>query len=377
MKQINISGPSITQLEIDYVLEATRDGWYEKANYYVSKFEDSFAKYIGRKYAVALPSCTAAIHTALLALDIKEGDEVIIPDITWIATAAPVSYVGATPIFADIDKDTWCISTESIRNSITEKTKAIIVVDLYGNMPQMDEIIKIATENNLYIIEDSAEAIGSEYNGQKAGTFGICSTFSFHGSKTLTTGEGGMLVTDDEEIYKKALVLRDHGKDASSGKMFWNSQIAYKYKMSNIQAALGIAQLERVQQLINKKIETFEQYKKYLSDFDFISINNQPLNVKNTYWMNTVVLNPVFNIKKEEVIEYMGKYKIACRPFFYPLSSLPAYDFLNKSEHYSKINKVSYSISPYAVNLPSSLDLSEDDVFFVCEKLKEFLSKNK
>ncbi|MDD1705619.1 MAG: DegT/DnrJ/EryC1/StrS family aminotransferase, partial [Methanoregulaceae archaeon] len=196
--RIPISGPSITQKEVEYVTDAVRNAWYENANLFHERFEKAFAAYVGRLHAVTLPSCTSGIHLSLAALGISRGDEVIVPDVTWIASAAPVSYVGAMPVFADIDPETWCISAESLNACITTRTKAIIPVDLYGSMPDMDAIREIAGEHDLAVIEDAAEAIGSEYHGKRAGSFGDTGTFSFHGSKTLTTAEGGMLVTDDD-----------------------------------------------------------------------------------------------------------------------------------------------------------------------------------
>lgn len=371
MKKINIAGPSITELEINMVNQAVTDGWYENAGYYTSKFETTFSKYVGRKYAVSLPSCTSALHLSLASLGISEGDEVIVPDITWIATSAPISYVGAKPVFADVDEKSWCISVDSIKKNITKKTKAIILVDLYGNMPALDEILKIAKENNIYVIEDSAEAIGSEYKGKKAGSFGDFSTFSFHGSKTLTTGEGGMLVTDNDSFYEKVCFLRDHGRDSSSGKMFWNSEVAFKYKMSNLQAALGLAQLNRIDELIAKKIQTFDWYKNELKDFEGIKINSSYDNVKNTYWMVSVIWDSKFNISKEKMISELSSFNIESRPFFYPLSSMPPYISNSKN------NFVSYKISEFAINLPSSLRLTEEEVKYTCEKFKSILINRK
>ncbi|HWQ42727.1 MAG TPA: DegT/DnrJ/EryC1/StrS family aminotransferase, partial [Desulfosporosinus sp.] len=192
---IYVSGPSITQKEIDYVTDAARNAWYSKANMYNEQFEKSFANYIGVAYAIALPSCTSAIHLALIAAGIGEGDEVIVPDITWIASAAPINYVGAMPVFVDIDPHSWCLTVESFKAAITPRTKAVIPVNLYGNIPEMDDILRIAQEKGIFVLEDAAESIGSEYKGRKAGSLGDVGVFSFHGSKTMTTGEGGMLVT--------------------------------------------------------------------------------------------------------------------------------------------------------------------------------------
>ena len=199
MEKIPVSGPWITQKEIDYVADAAKTAWYSNANVYNLRFETAFAEYLGVKYAISLPSCTSAIHLSLLAIGVGPDDEVIVPDITWIATAAPISYVGATPVFADIDPKTWCLSAESFEECITPRSKAVIPVDLYGNVPDWDAILTIARKHDIAVIEDAAEAIGSEYRGKRAGSFGVTGTFSFHGSKTMTTGEGGMLVTDSKD----------------------------------------------------------------------------------------------------------------------------------------------------------------------------------
>ena len=227
MEHIPVAGPWITKKEIEYVADATAHAWYENANIYHERFEKAFSHYIGTKYSIALPSCTSAIHLSLLSLGIGKGDEVIVPDLTWIATASPITYVGANPVFADCDEKTWCISPDAFQECITPRTMAIIPVDLYGNMPEMNAIRDIAHDHDIAIIEDAAEAIGSEYHGKRSGSFGDTGVFSFHGSKTMTTGEGGMLVTDRKDIYDRCLALRDHGR-APGEKMFWNEEVGYK-----------------------------------------------------------------------------------------------------------------------------------------------------
>lgn len=372
-EHIFVSGPSITQKEIDYVTEAVKTAWYSHANDFNNKFENEFAKYIGCKYAIALPSCTSAIHLSLMALGVSEGDEVIVPDITWIATAAPISYVGATPVFVDVDEETWCISVESIKKNITEKTKAIITVDLYGNMPEYDEIISLANENKIPIIEDAAEAVGSTYKNKKAGSFGKVGVFSFHGSKMLTTGEGGMLVTDEESIYKRCLKLRDHGR-SDGNKMFWNDEVGYKYKMSSMQAALGLAQLERVDELIIKKQQIFEWYRDELNEIDGVKLNRIKEHITSNFWMITVILDQRrYNINKEEVMNYFNKYNIDTRPIFYPLSKLPAYNRLN----INKVNKIAERISITGVNLPSDINITYEEVLKVCSYFKALLESSR
>lgn len=372
MERIPISGPWITQKEIDYVTDAVTHAWYADANMYHERFERAFAGYLGVRYAMTLPSCTSAIHLSLLASGVGPGDEVIVPDITWIATSAPVTYVGATPAFADIDDKTWCLSAESFKQLINPKTKAVIPVDLYGNMPDMDSIIEIARRHGIAVIEDAAEAIGSEYKCRKAGSFGDTGVFSFHGSKTLTTGEGGMLVTDREDVYNRSLFLRDHGREPG-GRMFWNTEIAYKYKMSSMQAALGLAQLERIDELVEYKHRIFLWYRQELSRCKNITLNYEASETKNTYWMVTAVIDKSLEIQKENLIKRMAEKNISCRPFFYPLSSLPAYEHLGQARQAGKKNKNAYEISPYGINLPCGLNMTEEKVIYVCKALKSIL----
>jgi perosamine synthetase len=376
MERIPISGPWITQKEINYVTDAVTNAWYTNANIYNERFEKAFAEYIGVKFAISLPSCTSAIHLSLLSLGVGAGDEVIVPDLTWIASSAPISYVGAIPVFADVDEKTWCLSTESFEECITPRTKAVIPVDLYGNMPNMDVIRDIAKWRGIAIIEDAAEAIGSEYKGRKAGSFGDTGVFSFHGSKTLTTGEGGMLVTNREDVYRRSLFLRDHGRKPGD-KMFWNTEVAYKYKMTSMQAALGLAQLERMDELIERKRQIFNWYQEKLGNIEGITLNYEPPDTKNTYWMVTVILDEKFGLKKETLIALMSEKSIDCRPFFYPLSSLPAYQNLEQAKQAQKRNKNAYKISPYGVNLPSGLNMTKEKVGYVCDVLKSIIGVTK
>jgi len=372
MERIPVSGPWITQKEIDYVSDAAAHAWYSQANMYHERFEKAFAEYVGVRFAMALPSCTSAIHLALLALGVGPGDEVIVPDVTWIASAAPISYVGATPVFADIEPDTWCLSVNSFEACITPKTKAVIPVDLYGNMPEMDALAKVATRHGVAVIEDAAEAIGSEYRGRKAGSFGDAATFSFHGSKTLTTGEGGMLLSNDEKLRQRASFLRDHGR-LPGDKLFYNTEVAYKYKMSSMQAALGLAQLERVEELVARKREIFGWYQDALGGMEGITLNCERQGTKNTYWMVTVVLDAAIGVKKDALMQRMSEADIDCRPFFHPLSSLPAYAGSQSSARARERNTVSYRISPYAVNLPSGLSMTPEKVKRVCSSFRDIV----
>jgi perosamine synthetase len=369
MERIPVAGPWITQKEIAYVTDAVRSAWYANANVYHARFESAFAQHLGLKYAVSLPSCTSAIHLALAALSIGPGDEVIVPDITWIASAAPITYVGATTVFADVDPRTWCLSAKAFAECITPRTRAVIPVDLYGGMPDMDAIAEVAREHDVTIIEDVAQAIGALYQGRPAGSLGDIGVLSFHGSKTLTTGEGGMLVTDREDVYQRVMVLRDHGRIAGE-KMFWNGEVAYKYKMSSLQAALGLAQLERLEELISRKREIFAWYRDELADVREVTLNAEPPGTRNSYWMVTAILDVSLGLEKEPLMAFLGERDIDSRPFFYPLSSLPAYAAQSEARRARLRNRVSYDLSPRGINLPSALNLTRDQVRRVCDVLK-------
>lgn len=372
MQAIPVAGPSITAHEVEFVAEALKHCWYENAGRYHNEFEQRFARYLGVQYSLALPSCTSAIHLALAALGIKPGDEVVVPEITWIASAAPISYLGATPVFADIDPVTWCLSPASLERAITRRTKAIIAVDLYGGMPDFHSIRDIALKHRIPLIEDAAQAIGSELNSQKAGTFGDVGVFSFHASKTITTGEGGMLVTNRKELYDRAYFLHDHGR-ARGDRTFFQTEVAYKYKMSGLQAALGIAQLERVEELVARKREIFAWYQDELGSDDRLALNTEVPGVKNSYWMTTAIVDARLGIEKTDLIRLLAERRVDSRPFFYPLSALPAYAHLESARHARDKNSVAYGLSRTGINLPSALNLTREQVVYVCEQVRDVL----
>ncbi len=368
MNKIPINKPSITELEINYVNDAITNGWGESCYDYIHKFEDAFKKYQRSSYAVATSSCTGAIHLALIGMGVQAGDEVIVPEITWIASVSPILYIGAKAVIVDVLEDTWCIDPAKIKNAITPKTKAILVAHIYGNVCEMDEIMIIAKEHNLKVLEDTAEGLGSEYKGEKCGSIGDIGVFSFHGTKTITTGEGGILVTNNETIYKKVRVLNDHGRNPEDpeNKPYWMREYGYKYKMSNLQAALGLAQIERVEELVNNKIKIFNWYKDLLKDLP-VSLNSQHTETKNSYWLPTVILPNNKDLDRNIFFAICKENGIDSRPLFYPLSSLPM--FIPKKE-----NTVAYNIYIRGINLPSFNDITFEEVTKVVGLLKEFLN---
>jgi perosamine synthetase len=352
--RIYYTKPSITELEITYANDAVKNGWGEKCYDYIYKLEEAFKSHLGVKYAIATSSCTGALHLGMAALGIEPGDEVILADTNWIATVAPVVYLGAKPIFVDILPNSWCIDPNLVEKAITERTKAIIAVHLYGNLCNMDELQSIGKKYNIPVIEDAAEAIGSIYHGNHAGSMGIFGTFSFHGTKTVTTGEGGMFVTNEKNLYEKVLTLNNHGRSQYQTRQFWPDMIGYKYKMSNIQAAIGLAQIERIDELINRKRDIFHYYQTHLGKIPGISMNPEPEDTINGAWMPTAVFDVDTGITREKLQAAFSEENIDARVFFWPLSSLPPFNLNPQNTH-------AYSISKRAINLPSYHNMSQKD----------------
>jgi len=347
--------PSITELEIRYATDAATNGWGEHCYEYIHLFEERFKDYVKAKYAIATSSCTGATHLGLAALGISAGDEVVLADINWIASAAPITYLGAKPIFVDILPNTWCIDPNEIESSITEKTKAIIAVHLYGNVCELDRIIAIGEKYNIPVIEDAAEGIGSYWRGRHVGSVGSFGVYSFHGTKTITTGEGGMFVTNDEYLYNRVMTLNNHGRRLGQAKQFWAEEIGYKYKISNIQAALGCAQMERIDDLVRRKREIFMYYANALSGIPEISLNPELEGTINGYWMPTAVFSKESGVRREQIQAAFNNENIDARVFFWPLSSLPM--FTARPLHFN-----SYDIPNRSINLPSYHDITKDDM---------------
>jgi len=360
--KIHYTKPSITDLEVSYATDAARNGWGEKCYEYIEKFENKFKTFTGAKYAIATSSCTGALHMGLSAIGLKPDDEVILADTNWIATASPITYLGAKPIFVDILEDTWCIDPDKVEAAITPNTKAIIATHIYGNVCEMDILLAIGEKYGIPIIEDAAEAIGSKWDGKHAGTMGKFGTFSFHGTKTLTTGEGGMFITNDVKLYEQVLTLSNHGRSRNQTKQFWPDEIGFKYKMSNIQAAIGFGQVERIDDLVKRKREVFEYYKIKLLNVDSLKMNIEKANTINGYWMPTVVFDKTIGITRELIKDMFLQENIDARVFFYPLSYLPIFKTKTKTKTKTKSkdeNKNSWNIANRAINLPSFHEIKE------------------
>jgi len=368
MSRIYYTKPSITELEIRYATDAATNGWGERCYEYIARFEDAFRQHLGLKYAIATSSCTGALHMGLAALGVGPGDEVIMADINWIATAAPIVHLGAKPVFVDILPDSWCIDPKLTEAAITPHTKAIIAVHLYGNLCDMDSLLAIGQKHGIPIIEDAAEAIGSQYHGKRAGSMGKFGAFSFHGTKTLTTGEGGMFVTNDAELYETVLALSNHGRVRGQTKQFWPDMVGFKYKMSNIQAAIGCAQIERIDDLIAGKRRIYIYYAEHFRDLP-MQINPEPVGTINGYWMPTIVVNKGVAFNREALLAALKADDIDGRVFFWPLSMLPMFE--KKLE-----NTVSYGLYNRAINLPTYHDLNNAEMDRIIEIVRvELLGK--
>lgn len=366
--KIPVNKPSITELEISYVSDAVTTGWGDHCYDYINRFTETLKKFFSVKYAWPTSSCHGALHTVLLALGVGPGDEVIVPDITWIGSVSPVCWLGAKPVFADILRDTWCIDPVSIEKKITTRTKAIIVVHLYGSVCDMDAITAISKKYNIPVIEDAAEAVGSEYHGKRVGSIGDFGVFSFHGTKTFTTGEGGAIISNRDDLAEKIATISNQGRRPEQHIMFWVDELGLKYKMSNLDAALGVAQFERANELIAKKREIFGWYLEELSDLTDISMNAEPEGTKNLFWMPSVIFGDSYSFDRDALIKGMNADGIGIRPFFYPVSMFPMFES-------TKDNVVSWSLYKRGINLPSYHDMKRDDVNSVCESLKRKITR--
>jgi perosamine synthetase len=367
MNRIYYTKPSITELEIRYAADAAANGWGERCYDYINRFEEAFRTHLGVKHAIATSSCTGAAHMGLAALGIGPGDEVIIGDINWIASAAPITYLGAKPVLVDVLPDTWCIDPQKAEAAITPRTKAIIAVHLYGNLCDMDALLAIGRKHGIPIVEDAAEALGSVWHGRPAGSMGAFGTFSFHGTKTVTTGEGGAFVTQDDALYEKVLTLSNHGRVRGQTKQFWPDVVGFKYKMSNLEAAIGCAQMERIDELITGKRRIFQYYASRLSESP-VKMNPEPPGTVNGFWMPTVVVDEGVSFDRDALLAAFKEQDIDGRVFFWPLSSLPV--FSPRPEH-----RVSHKLAPRAVNLPSYHDLKLDEQDRVIDVVRAALDR--
>lgn len=363
--KIALAGPDITEKEVEYVVDAVKNGWYKTYDMHIKKLEKTFSEYVGAKYAIATYCGTHALHLATIALGLKAGDEVICTDQSYIATAQAISYVGATPVFVDIEPDTLCIDPNRIEEAITDRTKAIMLVHFAGFAADMDRILQIAEKHNLKIIEDACQAVGVKYKDKFCGTIGDVGTFSFQGAKIAVGGEGGMFVTNDETLYKKAYHYGTFCRNDSIDYL-WSDDIGYNYRISNVTAALILAQVERINELIAKKRQIFEWYQKYLINVPYIQMLTPKDNCTSNYAYVVGFLDEHCPIERDTIIDQMIADNVFMRPGYPSMSLMPNYErrfSVNNSDKYHK----------HGIVFPTALDIIEEDVKYVCERLKSII----
>ena len=344
--------PYLVGNEKKYVNQCLDNNWISSQGEFIDQFEKSFAHYLGIEYGLSCSNGTTALHLAILALGISVGDEVILPSLTYVATANAVTYSGATPVFVDSEPTYFQIDPKKIEEAITPKTKAIIFVHLYGHASEIQQIINIAKKHNLYVIEDCAEAIGTKFNDQFVGTFGDIATFSFFGNKTITTGEGGMVLTNNKNLAEK--VFKFKGQGVSQTTKYFHDVIGYNYRMTNICCAIGLAQLENIEPIINKKISIANLYKKAQE------------NTLHTYWLTSILIKDAS--KRNDLMRHLAKNGIDSRPFFIPMHQLPIYKYDAKLP-------IAEKLSLQGINLPSYPQLCENDILYITSKVNEFITQ--
>jgi perosamine synthetase len=365
MYRYRVVEPEIGDEELKNVIEAVKSGWVSGHGKFVEEFEKSFSRYVGVKYGVATSSGTAALHLALAALGVGPSDEVIVPDLTFAATINAVLYTGAKPVIVDICPDYWGIDPEKVSKAITPRTKVIIAVHLYGHPCDMGAIREVAERHGIYIVEDAAEAHGAEYNGRKVGSFGDISCFSFYGNKIITTGEGGMCLTNDEELSERMKILRNHGMNPK--KRYWHELVGFNYRMSNLLAALGVAQLRRIEHFIEKKREIAKLYAEGLSVTDGITLHPEMSWAKCVYWLYTILAK--HHKMRNNLVKRLLKYGIETRIMFYPLHEMPPYQKYAKGSY-----PISSNVSKRGISLPSSIKLNKSDLAYITQKIIDAIS---
>ena len=365
MNRISIAMPVFNGNEKKYLNECIDTGWVSANGRFVKEFEQQFADYCGVKHAISCCNGTVTLHLILLALGVGPGDEVIMPTLTYIATANCVKYCGATPVFVDSEEGTFNMDPKKIEEKITERTKVIMPVHLYGLSCDMDPIMEIAEKYNLKVVEDAAEAHGATYKGRKVGSMGIAGSFSFFGNKVITSGEGGMITTNDEELYKKMMLLKTQG--VSADKRYWHVITGYNYRMTNMQAAVGLGQLENINWHISARRRIASLYEKYLGNNNMVKFQKVPEGYESVYWMNNVILQDSVKKDRDQVMAEMEAKNIEMRPVFYPMHIMPP--FYDESVKLPVAEK----LAARGISLPSHALLSEEEVKYVCDCLKEII----
>lgn len=368
LRRISIASPLLEGNELTYLTDCIKTNWISSQGKYVRKFEALFKEYHEDYEALAVSNGTVALHLALAALGIGKGDEVIVPNMTFAASINAVIYTGATPVLAEIEADTLNIDVAKIEKLITNKTKAIMPVHLYGQACDMNAIVQIAKKHNLLIVEDCAEALGSTYEGRPLGVFGDAATFSFYGNKTITTGEGGMVLFKDPVVADKAAVLRDHGM--SKEKRYWHDYVGFNYRLTNLQGAIGVAQFERLSEFVQAKRTLAKKYNAALSQYSFFQTPIEKENSTNSYWLYTFLINESAPFNRKDLVDYLNEKGVETRPVFFPLNIMPPYLEYAEGDTFD----ISERVSNTGMSLPSAVNLSGVEIDYICDCLRAFAS---
>jgi len=364
---IPIAEPLLGKEELDNIIKAVKSGWISSKGKFILEFEEGFAKYCGAKHGVATSSGTTALHLALVALGIGDGDEVIVPTLTFIATANAVTFTGAKPVFVDCHPQYWCMDPNELEDKITSKTKAIIPVHLYGHPCDMDQIKAVAEAHRLWVVEDAAEAHGAEYKGRKVGAFSDIACFSFFGNKIITTGEGGMCLANDEGIAARLRILRDHGQNPN--RRYWHDVVGFNYRMTNMQAAIGVAQLDKIGKLIERRRQVAAWYAEAMADLQGDAGLSLPVEMpwaRSVYWMYSILLSPGSSVTRDAVAKKLEEGGIETRPLFFPLHLMPPYSGFGRFA-------VAEDISRRGLTLPSGYNIGEAEVTEICGQISSCL----
>lgn len=364
-KFIPVFEPALNGNEARYLMECVQTGWISSLGKFITQFETSFASFCGSKHGVAVSNGTTALHLALVALGIGTGDEVIVPTLSFIATANAVQYTGAKVVFADSEAETWNIDPDKIRAKITPRTKAILPVHLYGHPANMQPILDLGEEYGIPVIEDAAEAHGALYQNKRVGSLGKMGVFSFYGNKIITTGEGGMILTDDDALAERLRFLRDHAM--APQKRYWHTEVGFNYRMTNLQAAVGLAQMEQIETFIARKRAIAQKYMQGLAGLDAVQMPPSAAWATSVYWMFTILLTDRARISRDELMAALKTRNIDSRPVFFPIHEMPPY--YTEGEHYP----VAEDLSRRGINLPSGTLLTDEDILRVCTALRELL----
>ena len=368
--KISVAEPNIGKKELEYVTDCVKSGWISSIGPKVREFEEKFANWCGCKYGVSTTSGTTSLHLAVAALDIKNGDEVIIPTFTMVATCNAVLYQGGRPILVDATPDTWCMNTDKIQEKITPKTKAIIPVHIYGHSCDIDAIWELAEDYNLYVIEDAAEAIGTGYKGAKAGCIGDVGCFSFYANKLITCGEGGMLITHDEDIAKKARILMNHGFSPPPQPHFLHNYVGFNFRMTSLQAAVGLAQMERIDDFLETKRRNAGLYTSMLKDIPGLTLPVEKPWCRSSFWMYGILVDEKeFGISRDELQKKLEEKGIETRIFFRNMHNQPAYQKMGlfRDGKYP----VADMLEERGAYLPSGTKLTEEEIKYVCNAIRE------